>query len=113
MKYDIKWEDNSRVRRNPKISKEDIVGKNTRRTNKNYATVKMKNISGAYPLANVYFNGESSFHKNTDKAKTEYPNLIVHINTDPQKKVIEFSSSTSPQKLLEVMKVIDKVMETI
>ena len=109
MKYNIKWETNSRVKKNPKISKEDIVEKIER--DSMTATVRMKNTSKEYPLMNIFFNGVTSLHKNTDKACTEYPMLIVCVDTDPICGSVEFSGEVKNRK--EVMEVVDKVLSVV
>ena len=56
MKYNIKWEANSRVKKNPKISKEDIVEKTvSQEFDSTTVTVRMKNTSKEYPLMNIFF----------------------------------------------------------
>tara|TARA_Y100000310_G_C20399905_1_gene676897 strand:- start:420 stop:776 length:357 start_codon:yes stop_codon:yes gene_type:complete len=118
MKYDIKWETNSRVRKNPKISNQDIIKhRYSQRGKDDTAVVKMTNVSKEYPLMNIFFtcNGSSSeqfwLHENTDKACTAYPSLIVSVDSDPENQSVEFSTHVNNRK--EIMKVIEKVLETV
>ena len=112
MKYNIKWEANGRVKKNPKISKEDIVEKTAPQERDSMTvTVRMKNTSKEYPLMNIFFNGVTSLHENTDKACTEYPKLIVCVDTDPIYGSVEFSGAVKNRK--EVMEVVDKVLSVI
>jgi hypothetical protein len=113
MKYNIKWETNSRVRKNPKISNQDIIKHtHSQRGKDDTAVVKMTNVSKEYPSMNIFFNSEQFWlHENTDKACTTYPSLIVYVNSDPENQSVEFSTRVSNRK--EIMKVVDKVLSVV
>ena len=112
MKYNIKWETNSRVRKNPKISDQDIIKHcRSQRGKDDTAVVKMTNVSKEYPLMNIFFNGEISLHENTAKACTTYPSLIVYVDSDPANQSVEFSTRVNNRK--EIMKVVEKVLSMV
>ena len=112
MKYKIKWETNSKVKENSKISSSDIVSNlNATLKKKNVAGVRLHDMRKKYPMASIFFTGVNSSHSNEDKSYTHYPRLIAHVDTHPDSLTIEFSSSV--KNPLEYIKTINEVIKII
>jgi hypothetical protein len=115
----IKWVKNSRVKRNPKISKEDILEKESD-AKVSDVVVAMTDITKEHPIINIHFPQKSERRENKiqnhttgdwiTKSWMEYQSSIVTINT--QENYIHFNRTRfTPEQLNEVMEVINKVKE--
>mgnify|MGYP001204656934 CR=1 FL=1 len=121
MNSTIKWVKNSRVKRNPKISKEDIVEKESD-AKASDVVVAMTDITKEHPTINIHFpqnpeRRENKIQNHTTgdwitKSWMEYKNSIVTINTEEN--YIHFNRTRfSKTELKNCMEVIDKVMEAM
>ena len=119
MRTKIKWIKNSRVKRNPKISQEDIVEKESD-ANTGDAVVTMTDITKEYPTINIHFptNEETKENKIQNHDSGEWITkswrvteaIVATINT--QENYIHFNRSRfTPDQLTECLAVINKVKE--
>ena len=112
MKYKIKWESNSKVKRNSEINSSDIVNNlNATFKKKDVAGVRLHDMRKKYPKASIFFSGVDSSHTNENKSYTHYPRLIAYVDTHPDSLTIEFSSSV--KNPLEYIKTINEVVKII
>ena len=117
MSANIKWVKNSRVKRNSKIAKEDIVEKESD-VEDNEVTVSMTNVTKEYPTINIHFpqnkeTKENKIHTNgrwITKSWSVTETVVATLNT--QEDYVHFNRTrfTSDQ-LNEVIEVINKVKE--
>ena len=120
MNSKVKWVKNSRVKRNPKISPDDIV-KESYRARNGEVIVTMTNSSKKYPIINVEFPSETETNERKEKNSvgkwiikswvTKHK-IIASINTEEG--YIHFNRTRfTPDELNRVTEVVNYVTETI
>ena len=120
MKSNIKWVKNSRVKRNRKISQDDVVEDNYC-PSLDEVMVRMTNSSKKHPIINIEFPSETEKKERTEKNgagkwitkswTTKY-NITASINTEEN--YIHFNRTRfKPSELNDLIKVINEVKEII
>jgi hypothetical protein len=119
MSANIKWVKNSRVKRNSKILKEDIVERESDAKTSD-VVVAMTDVTKEHPIINIHFPQKSERRENRiqnhttgdwiTKSWLETKEVVATINT--QENYIHFNRTRfTPEQLNEVMEVINKVKE--
>ena len=121
MNAKIKWVKNSRVKKNPKISQEDIVEKESD-AKVSDVVVTMTDVTKERPIINIHFPQKSERRENKiqnhttgnwiTKSWMEYKNSIVTINT--KEDYVHFNRTRfTPKELNELVEVINRVKEIV
>ena len=119
MRANIKWIKNSRVKRNSKINKEDVLEKGSDAKG-DEITVSMTNVTKKHPTINIHFpqNKETKENRIQNHDSGEWitkswrvtETIVATINT--QENYIHFNRTRfTLEQLNEVMEVINKVKE--
>lgn len=118
---DIKWVNNSKVKKNSKILQSSIIEKESD-ASENDVVVTMANVTKEYPILNIRFPKNSQTRENKiqnsidgtwiTKSWREYNNPIVII--DIREKYISFNKARfTEEEFKDVVDVITKIKETI